>query len=480
MEFLEKNNPFVPQEKNFLGFLQPVSKNNLEEHAVYTDLLNVHPRQYFCVTLLLLSRSTLKNISSQYLTLIDRLKNKNLEVNSNRLDDLYVSDYDVMKTCLQYYTRMISYDVLEALIRGNKLKLGNEQINQLRSIYGSNVIEYFVNDILRDYKPTNFSAEEFFKNYYRILNHTFVRERLRIIYLNNFAPKQPVPAPVEGKIYTLNNNVEFEKPKEIQAPVPQLVSSSYPFREYRPSNDYSGSVPVAIKCDFSSNSDLSRKSLDLVNNYTPPSLVSSSNPVFSTVPPTLNFVPQQRGSYVDPNSNATNVFLYGHKNINSSDILSLDTQKFLILKNFRKNCLDFHNEKRRLHRVPEVTEDLSLTERAQDWANQLAQNDELNYSDCRWDDRNIGENIARAGKVLNDAGNSICKKWYEEVKDFDFKDHSNNPNTYNFIKMIWKECKNVGFGLAFSNSGKTYAVVNYFPGGDYSRNLRENVLPASY
>lgn len=516
MEFLEKNNPFVSQDKKFQEFLNPIQKNNYEEHLAYSDMLYGHPRQYLCVALLLLTGSNVKNISSEYLTLIDRLKNKYLEVSSTKLDDLYKSDYDVMKTCLQFYCRMISYDIVEACMKVNRVKMTNDQANQLRSIYGANVIEFFVNDILRDYNTTNFNHDEFFKKFYHILHHPHVRERLRIIWTSKFAhlyQKQAAPAVKEGKIYTLNNNVEFEKPVEKPAvvsatgPSPQLVSAGFPSRDTIPVTDYSYLLnkPVHINTnDLISNP---RKTIDLVSNVPPvdirsslgayptnlsyssnpsTSLVSSQNPLFSSQPaidfgsylPKID--PVLKGSYIDPYNNATNQFLYGRKKIDPSEVVTLDSQKFLTLKQFRKNALDYHNEKRKLHNVPQVTEDLSLTERAQDWANQLAEKDELDYSDCKWNDKTIGENIARAAAILNDAGNAICSKWYSEIKEYDFGTHTPGNNTKNFVQMIWKDIKHVGFGIAYSNTGKTYVVVNYYPSGDLNRNLRDNVLPASY
>ena len=73
--------------------------------------------------------------------------------------------------------------------------------------------------------------------------------------------------------------------------------------------------------------------------------------------------------------------------------------------------------------------------------------------------------------------------WYDEIKDYNWK----NPEisiekTGHFTQVVWKDTKEVGFGVAISPSGEFYAVANYYPAGNFVGNFKSNVLqptPAS-
>ena len=72
-------------------------------------------------------------------------------------------------------------------------------------------------------------------------------------------------------------------------------------------------------------------------------------------------------------------------------------------------------------------------------------------------------------------------QWYDEIKDHHF-DLDSQPGTGNlnisfcfyslknnlflghFTQLVWKNSKEVGFGVAKANDGSFYAVANYFPG----------------
>ena len=41
--------------------------------------------------------------------------------------------------------------------------------------------------------------------------------------------------------------------------------------------------------------------------------------------------------------------------------------------------------------------------------------------------------------------------------------------------MVWKDSKEVGFGVARAANGFFYAVANYFPSGNYSGQFKQNV-----
>merc|ERR1719469_1705370 len=147
-------------------------------------------------------------------------------------------------------------------------------------------------------------------------------------------------------------------------------------------------------------------------------------------------------------------------------------------KNFEKNrkeCLYHHNKIRASHGVPPLRESDSLSEYSQQWANFISDTDSLTHSSMIWDGKNVGENIAKAGAVINDPSQLIVQKWYEEKENYDYSSPSSQNNTKNFTQMVWKNTESVGFGLAYSQSGNTFIVINYYPAGNVSDEYRKNV-----
>jgi len=219
----------------------------------------------------------------------------------------------------------------------------------------------------------------------------------------------------------------------------------------------------------------SRNSLPQISGYTEIDLnYGSSLPNCIT----SGIAAETSGAYIDPYNNATNKFLYGKEKIESSDVKNLPTKLFLSLKQFRRESLQLHNKSRKLHQVSELIEDPALTECAQKWANSLAESDSLTHSNLIWNDKDVGENIAKGYAILEDPAKLIFSKWYMEIVNYDFAGPGAQPSTKNFTQVVWKGTKYVGMGLAYSKSGCTYVVVNYFPAGNDEAKLKENVFPA--
>jgi hypothetical protein len=147
---------------------------------------------------------------------------------------------------------------------------------------------------------------------------------------------------------------------------------------------------------------------------------------------------------------------------------------------FRKKCLFHHNEIRDLHCVPHLKESDSLSEYSQLWAEFIAENDNLTHSSMNWEGKFVGENIAKAGAIITDPSELIVCKWYEEKQNYDFLNHSSINSTKNFTQMVWKDTEAIGFGLAFSESGNTFIVINYFPAGNIFGKYKDNVNPSRY
>ncbi len=646
IEAVEKFNPFSETDRVLSELLSANQINNIEEHKKYTADLLSQPRQFLCISTLFLTVTNPKSLSSHYLTLVDRLKNKYLEATSKKLDSLYESDLNILKRSLLHYCRMISYDVVEACTKCNKFNLAKEQSDLLKDMYSSPVIEFYVIEILKNYKP-GFSHEEFFTKNLSYIQHSQVRDHLRMIWSSKFAnahkpntlhiPRisnaggkiftlnnnvehandkntqieisvpNPTPTPTpnptpnepldiangykpytfnlprisnnEGNIFNINHNVEHANGKdtqiEISVPNPtpnpeyvtlpdnSLVSSAYeslrngeyqkpnlglnfsapapllfntknkeknnynsvgsntlnigtPFLFSSPSTDFKPSVNLVsneYRPSFDTDFENFRKSIKAdINNFNPSvNLASSSsnelNPLANnnlnllrksldntstSLNPTVN-LDFNNYNTVNPVSSEFKPTVNTDFNYNSNQIRnslnSLDTDNLLksytnvdykfnnSYNLFKQECLTYHNEKRRLHQVPLLVEDESLNLKAQEWANKLAESDFLNHSNCDWNGKIVGENIAKAGAVLDNPGSPICKKWYSEVDNYNFANHTQNGTCKNFIQMVWKETKQVGFGFAYSKSGNTFVVVNYYPAGNNQFYLGENVLP---
>jgi len=65
--------------------------------------------------------------------------------------------------------------------------------------------------------------------------------------------------------------------------------------------------------------------------------------------------------------------------------------------------------------------------------------------------------------------------WYDEIKDYDFKNPGFKSGTGHFTQVIWKGSEEVGFGLAQSKNGSWYSVANYYPPGNYMGKFPQNV-----
>jgi hypothetical protein len=92
-----------------------------------------------------------------------------------------------------------------------------------------------------------------------------------------------------------------------------------------------------------------------------------------------------------------------------------------------------------------------------------------------WEGKNVGENIAKANAMINDPSQLIVNKWYEEKNNFNFNNPTSQNNTKNFTQMVWKNTESIGFGLAYSQTGNTFMVINYYPAGNIADGYEENV-----
>lgn len=70
--------------------------------------------------------------------------------------------------------------------------------------------------------------------------------------------------------------------------------------------------------------------------------------------------------------------------------------KIISQKRFINEALEAHNKYRKLHDAPPLELDSNLTEIALEWAENLAENESLEYSNSVYKNEPVGQNILRA------------------------------------------------------------------------------------
>uniref|UniRef100_A0AC35U2S3 SCP domain-containing protein n=1 Tax=Rhabditophanes sp. KR3021 TaxID=114890 RepID=A0AC35U2S3_9BILA len=127
------------------------------------------------------------------------------------------------------------------------------------------------------------------------------------------------------------------------------------------------------------------------------------------------------------------------------------------------------NAYRALHQVGPVIVNATIEKTAQDYATELATTKQFKHSSGT----GYGENLAYASISIAD---TAVKMWYDEVKDYDFKKATYSPSSGHFTQLVWKNSKQVGFGVAFAD-GAAIIVCNYSPPGNFMGQFKENVFP---
>ena len=152
---------------------------------------------------------------------------------------------------------------------------------------------------------------------------------------------------------------------------------------------------------------------------------------------------------------------------------SSNTQSYFVEpKNYEEICLEIHNQKRDLHDSPHLEINEQLCDLAKKCAVKLSKNENnINYI---YKDVFLGQNIYiyrgenfRIGNIINE--------WYKEIYNYRENLNKFQKNTSHFTQMIWKETKEIGFGL--KEKGDTfYIVVFYYPPGNTFGEFKNNIL----
>jgi len=138
---------------------------------------------------------------------------------------------------------------------------------------------------------------------------------------------------------------------------------------------------------------------------------------------------------------------------------------------FRAECLKAHNEYRRKHGVGPLKLDSTISNFAQNWANTIASRRQLEHSS----DRKYGENIYwSSGKSIT--GKAPVDSWYDEIKQYSYKNASFSSGTGHFTQVVWKSSCDLGVGMACVGN-EVYVVASYYPVGNVYGEFSKNVLP---
>jgi hypothetical protein len=311
------------------------------------------------------------------------------------------------------------------MIEENSKSLTDEQKRVLTYNYGERVINHFVkNDLLKNFSSTNLDLDEFFRQNHVNLKHPIVREKLRHISEKNNFLQENDPNLVSRQ----RSSFDTKETQRYKYTLPNI-------------NGY-GEDGKLLKENYGSNNYDKIKHDDdeiVQSEYTP----------------------------------KVEICNFGNENLRIRNETDRIRQEQLL--NYRRECLFHHNRIRALHGSPALRENHSLTNYAQQWANFLSESDTLTHSSMIWDGKNVGENIAKAGAVINDPSQLIVNKWYEEKENYDFSKNCSQNNTKNFTQIVWKDTTEIGFGLAYSQTGNTFIVVNYYPSGNISNEYDYNV-----
>jgi uncharacterized protein YkwD len=155
---------------------------------------------------------------------------------------------------------------------------------------------------------------------------------------------------------------------------------------------------------------------------------------------------------------------------------SRNTDNAINIDNYIHKALDVHNKFRALHKVPLLQHDPELSKRAQRYADQLLrERSEVKHSDCMWDGKRVGENLAWISGGKLDAKDAV-ELWYNEIKDYNFDKGEFSMSTGHFTQVVWKGSQFLGIGVVCGN-GQTFVVGNYYPPGNYQGCFQDNVFP---
>ncbi len=143
---------------------------------------------------------------------------------------------------------------------------------------------------------------------------------------------------------------------------------------------------------------------------------------------------------------------------------------------FREEILKNHNFKRMLHGAQELNPSEELENRAQEWADYLAEKETIESRNLVIEDEEVGESLACVSFGIS--GEKVTEEWYSQIEKYNFENPRKKNSSSNFTQMIWRNTSYVGFGCRKSlKSGYYFAVAFYYPKGNIEGEYQDNVLP---
>jgi len=149
--------------------------------------------------------------------------------------------------------------------------------------------------------------------------------------------------------------------------------------------------------------------------------------------------------------------------------------EFFSLENFRDEALKYHNFKRILHDAKVLNPSEELENRAQEWAEYLAEKETFEKRRLSINNELVGENLCCFSDIAT--GENITEEWYNEIEKYNFESPKKKKSTINFTQMIWKSTAFVGFGCKKSESGNYFVVAFYFPSGNIEGLYQDMIAP---
>ena len=143
------------------------------------------------------------------------------------------------------------------------------------------------------------------------------------------------------------------------------------------------------------------------------------------------------------------------------------------IESYKKDLINQINKYRNEHGSPKLINDIKIDNIAQKFVSKLAKKGKLDYSSNEYQGQILGETVYKSQNYF--APLKLAKTLYDENSKYNYK--SDDPEPNNFSQMVWKSSTHIGFGIAKSNDGKYFYVINYFPTGNVDGEFKKNVFP---
>ena len=144
---------------------------------------------------------------------------------------------------------------------------------------------------------------------------------------------------------------------------------------------------------------------------------------------------------------------------------------------FILECLEAHNNYRRMHHAPPLVLNKDLCQMAEKYSKHLSDNvGELVHStNLRYRIGPVGENLYYC-KVKRPTGTYVTSTWYNEIKDYNYNNVWKDEATGHFSQVVWNGTTDIGFGCTRNEKDQLFVVAHYYPCGNLNQCYKENVL----